>query len=386
MKERHTTVRRLMGELMRQKWTLLLVLLGAMFSAMLGIIYPLLIAQAIEEIIIETKHTWNGYPLLAVILTALLALFLIRGMFGYLQEYVMSGVSQKLVLRLRKKISDKLNRLPLQYYDTHKKGDILSRVTSDLEKVADTMQSSLSQLFSSGVAMAGSIVMMFYLHWTLALVVLASVFVSMILASVISQKTERRQAAQQEALGAFNASIEEIFTGNSIVKAYGQQRNMTVTVERLSNALYRTGRNAQFMTFLTNPVIQLLNHLSYVVVAYGGAMLVVGGGISVAYIPAFFSYTNKTSESTLNFAYLINALQGAVAAAGRVYALLDETEQLPEVEETPVPAVPKGAVRFDHIRFGYSEDNILMEDIDLSVAPGSKIGKNHLGQLADAFL
>ena len=228
MKERHTTVRRLMGELMRQKWTLLLVLLGAMFSAMLGIIYPLLIAQAIEEIIIETKHTWNGYPLLAVILTALLALFLIRGMFGYLQEYVMSGVSQKLVLRLRKKISDKLNRLPLQYYDTHKKGDILSRVTSDLEKVADTMQSSLSQLFSSGVAMAGSIVMMFYLHWTLALVVLASVFVSMILASVISQKTERRQAAQQEALGAFNASIEEIFTGNSIVKAYGQQRNMTV--------------------------------------------------------------------------------------------------------------------------------------------------------------
>lgn len=373
MKGRHTTIRRLAGELMRQKWTLLLVLLGAAFSAALGIIYPLLTARAIEEIISETRHTWHGSPLLSVILLALLALFLVRGAFGYLQEYVMSGVSQKLVLRLRKRISSKLNRLPLQYYDTHKKGDILSLVTSDLEKVADTMQTSLSQLFSSGVAVAGSIAMMFYLNWALALAVLASVFVSLILVAVISEKTERRQAAQQNALGAFNSGIEEIFTGNTIVKAYGQQRNMAKTVEGLSDTLYRTGRNAQFMTFLINPVIQLLNHFGYVAVAFGGAMLVVSGGISVAYIPAFFSYTNKTSESILNLAYLINALQGAVAAAGRVYALLDEPEQTPDVEELPEMGVSKGAVTFDHVRFGYSEGNILMEDISLAADPGSKV-------------
>ena len=373
MKGRHGTTRRLADELMRQKWTLLLVLLSAVFSAVLGILYPLLTAQAIEEIISETKHTWNSYPLLAVILFALLILFLVRGAFGYLQEYVMSSVSQKLVLRLRKRISGKLNRLPLQYYDTHKKGDILSRVTSDLEKVADTMQTSLSQLFSSGVAVVGSIVMMFCLNWALALAVLASVFVSLILAAVISEKTERRQAAQQNALGAFNAGIEEIFTGNTMVKAYGQQRTMTKTIEGLSDTLYRTGRNAQFMTFLINPVIQLLNHLGYVAVAFGGAMLVVSGGISVAYIPAFFSYTNKTSESILNLAYLVNALQGAVAAAGRVYALLDEPEQMPDVEKLPETGVSNGAVTFDHVRFGYSEDNILMEDISFTAAPGSKI-------------
>lgn len=373
MKGRHGTTRRLADELMRQKWTLLLVLLSAVFSAVLGILYPLLTAQAIEEIISETKHTWNSYPLLAVILFALLILFLVRGAFGYLQEYVMSSVSQKLVLRLRKRISGKLNRLPLQYYDTHKKGDILSRVTSDLEKVADTMQTSLSQLFSSGVAVVGSIVMMFCLNWALALAVLASVFVSLILAAVISEKTEHRQAAQQNALGAFNAGIEEIFTGNTMVKAYGQQRTMTKTIEGLSDTLYRTGRNAQFMTFLINPVIQLLNHLGYVAVAFGGAMLVVSGGISVAYIPAFFSYTNKTSESILNLAYLVNALQGAVAAAGRVYALLDEPEQMPDVEKLPETGVSNGAVTFDHVRFGYSEDNILMEDISFTAAPGSKI-------------
>lgn len=366
-------IHRLMGELMKQKWTLLLVLLGAVISAVLGIIYPLLTAGAIEEIISENRHTWNGYPMLFVILAALLLLFLIRGLFGYIQEYVMSGVSQKLVLRMRKKVSEKLNSLPLQYYDTHKKGDILSRVTSDMEKVADTMQSSLSQLFSSGVAMIGAIGMMFYLNWGLALVVLVTVFVSMVLAVLISEKTKRRQTAQQEALGAFNAGIEEIFTGNTVVKAYGQQKNMTETVERLSDALYRTGRNAQFVTFLINPVIGLLNHMGYVVVAFGGAMLVISGGISVAYIPAFFNYTNKSSESIMNFAYLINTLQGAVGAAGRVYALLDETEQVPDVENAPELPASKGAVTFEHVRFGYCKDNILMKDINLEVKPGSKI-------------
>jgi ATP-binding cassette subfamily B multidrug efflux pump len=366
-------VHRLMGELMKQKWTLLLVLLGAIVSAVLGIIYPLLTARAIEEMIGGSRHIWNGYPMLAVILAALTVLFLVRGVFGYIQEYIMSGVSQKLVLRMRKQVSEKLNRLPLQYYDTHKKGDILSRVTSDLEKVADTMQNSLSQLFSSGVAMIGSIGMMFYLNWGLALVVLATVLISMILAVLISEKTKRNQTAQQEALGAFNASIEEIFTGNTIVKAYGQQKNMAVTVERLSDNLYRTGRNAWFVTFLINPVIQLLNHMGYVVVAFGGAMLVLNGGISVAYIPAFFNYTNKSSESIMNFAYLINSLQGAVAAAGRVYVLLDEAEQIPDVENTAVLAAHKGAVTFEHIHFGYREDNILMEDINLEVKPGSKI-------------
>ncbi|MCM1430731.1 MAG: ABC transporter ATP-binding protein/permease [Muribaculaceae bacterium] len=367
------TVRRLLAELMKQKWTLLFVLFGAIASAVLGIIYPLLVAGAIEEVISETRHFWNGWPLLHVILGALLTIFLIRALFGYIQEYIMSGVSQKLALRMRKKVSEKLNRLPLQYYDTHKKGDILSRVTSDMEKVADTMQNSLSQLFSSGVAMAGAIGMMFYLHWGLALVVLATVFIGMVLAAVVSEKTERVQTAQQDALGAFNAGIEEVFAGNSVVKAYGQEENMTAKLEGLSEALYRTGRNAQFVTFLINPLVQLLNHLGYVVVAFGGAMLVVGGGISIAYIPAFFNYTNKSSESILNVAYLINSLQGAVAAAGRVYALLDETEQIPDAEDPPALSAPRGAVAFDHVRFGYSENNILMEDITLKVKPGSKI-------------
>lgn len=373
MKKDNRTVRRLIKELMKQKWILLFVLFGAVVSAVLGIVYPMLTAEAIKEILGQTRHTWRGFPLLAVLFCSLLAIFLVRCFFGYIQEYVMAGVSQKLVLRMRKKVSEKLNRLPLQYYDTHKKGDLLSRVTSDLEKVADTMQGSLSQLFSAAVAMVGSISMMFYLNPWLALVGLATVFVSMILVAFISEKTKRYQTAQQDALGAFNAGIEEIFNGNTVVKAFGLQNNVTETVEELSENLYRDGRNAQFVTFLINPLVQLLNHMGYVAVAFGGAMLVLNGGISVAYIPAFFNYTNKSSESIMNVAYLINSLQGAIAAAGRVYALLDEKEEALDPEKEEVMPEVEGEVAFHHVRFGYQEDHILMEDINFTVKAGSKI-------------
>lgn len=372
MKKKSTT-RRLLGDLMKQKWKLLLVLLGTTISAVLGIIYPLLTAEAIEEIISVEKHKLFGMPMLPALLLILLAVFVIRALFGYMQEFVMSSVSQKLVLEYRKNISDKLNRLPLKFFDTHKKGDVLSRVTTDLEKVADTVQNTLSSLLSSSVAMIGAIAMMFWLNWVLALVVLLTVVVSFVLVGILSGRTERAQGENQAALGALNAGVEEIFTGNTVVKAFGQEENMTEKVTQLNDALYRAGKKAQFITYIINPLIQLLNHIGYVVVAFGGAMLVLNGGISIAYIPAFFQYTNKSSESIMNVAYLINTLQGAVAAAKRVYEFLDEEEQLTDKNEAHLPDKVVGSVRFEHIRFGYSKDNILMEDIDLDIPAGSRI-------------
>lgn len=373
MKNQKRTYRRLAGELMEQKWALVFVLFGAVVNAVLGIVYPLLTAGAIDEIISGSRHSFQGIPVFYLLLGALFAVFVIRSAFGYLQEYIMSSLSQRLALRMRRQVSDKLNRLPLQYYDSNKKGDILSRITSDMEKVADTVQGSLSQLLSSAVAMAGAIGMMFYLSWGLALVVLGTVFAGMVLSAVIGARTERYQAAQQKALGDFNAGIEEMFTGNRLIKAYGLQKTMSETAKQLNNRLYRAGRNAQFVTFLINPVIQMLNHIGYVAVAFGGAMLVVNGQISVAYIPAFFNYTNKSSESILNAAYLLNSLQGAVAAAGRVYELLDAEEQVPDRGMDCMAENVNGAVVFDHVRFGYRADSILMEDICLTVKPGSRV-------------
>lgn len=366
-------ISRLFSDLMKQKWKLLAALTGTVMSALLGILYPMLIAETIEEVIGDTGRVIGGFSLFSLLLAALLVIFLLRGIFGYMQEYVMASVSQKLVLDMRKRFSDKLNRLPLKYFDTHKKGDILSHVTTDLEKVADTIQGSLSQLFSSVVAMAGAVLMMFLLNWVLALVVIFTVVVSFLVVGVLSGRTNRIQKENQNALGAFNAGIEEIFTGNVVVKAFGQQENMNGKVMEMSETLYRTGRKAQFITFIINPMIQLLNHLGYVVVAFGGAMLVISGGISIAYIPAFFQYTNKSSESIMMVAYLINNLQGAVAAAGRVYEFLDEEEQEADTGAVGMIGKARGEVRFEHIRFGYSADSLLMNDISLSIPAGSKI-------------
>ncbi len=372
MKEQRT-MSRLFGDLMKQKWKLFVVLFGTIVNAVLGIIYPILTAKAIEEIISDTKQMFRGFPLFYILLATLLTIFLIRGIFGYIQEYVLASVSQELVTEQRCKISNKLNKLPLKYFDTHKKGDILSRVTIDLEKVADTIQGSFSQLLSSFVAMIGAILMMFVLNWVLALVVLLTIVMSFLVVGVLSGKTERSQAENQNALGMLNAGIEEIFTGNAVVKAFGQQENMTAKVMEMNKHLYHTGKKAQFITYIINPLIQLLNHLGYVVVAFGGAMLVLNGGISIAYIPAFFQYTNKSSESIMNVAYLINNLQGAVAAAKRVYEFLDEEEQIADVVVSGSLENAKGAVKFERIKFGYNEDDILMDDINLNIPAGSKI-------------
>lgn len=369
--KKKTTFRRLFSDLMKQKIKLIFVFSGTVISAVLGIIYPIIIAKAIEEIIGE-KHEISGISLFYVLILVLLLIFIIRGIFSYIQEYIMSSVSQTLILDMRKQISEKLNRLPLKYFDSHKKGDILSRTTSDTEKIADTIQNSLSQIISSSVAMIGAVFMMFMLSPILAAAVLLTVIISMIVTVMIAGKTQKYQTDNQNALGNYNAGIEEIFNGNTIIKAFGLQNTMTEYAENLNEELYRTGKKAQFITYIINPVIQLLNHIGYVAVAFGGAWLVIKGSISVAYIPAFFQYTNKSSESIMNTAYLINNLQTAIAAASRVYELLDEEEQKPDIAEYSLECV-KGNIKFEHISFGYDKCNMLMNDINLDIKSGSKI-------------
>lgn len=365
---------------MVQKWKIITVLFGIVISSILGIIYPMLLAQAINQIsdgvqdAVSTGVTFQlNLSTMGFIMFSLLTIFLVRALFGYLQQYVMAGIAQNLTISMRKRISTKLNKLPLRYYDTHKKGDILSRITSDLEKVADTLQEGLSQLLSSVVGIIGALIMMFSINIFLSLIVLGTVFISLVIAGVISGKTQRYQADNQNALGELNASIEEAFTGNVVVKAFNLEDEMIKTAKELNENLLKTGIRAQFITYIINPIIQFLNNLGYVVVAVGGAILVLQGGISIGYIPAFFQYTNKVSESIMTLAYVINSLQGAVAAAERVYEILDEPEEIPDEDTVSMLPSSKGEVQFEHVRFGYDDDAILMDDININVKAGSKI-------------
>ena len=380
VKDVKKTTSRLYKDLMGQKWKLALTLIGVIVSSLLGIIYPLLLAQAINLIadgILTSLSTASVFTIninsMGTIVFSLVAIFLVRAIFGYMQHYVLASVAQKTTLIMRQRISAKLNKLPFRYYDTHKKGDILSRVTSDLEKVANTLQDGVSQLLSSLVGMIGALVVMFMISPLLALIVLGTVFLSLVITALFSKKTQFYHAENQRALGAMNAHIEEAFTGNMVIKAYNMQSDVIQETVKQNENLCRMERKAQFITYVINPIIQFMNHLGYVVIAIGGAVLVLRGGISIGYIQAFLQYINKVSESVSTLAYVSNSLQGAIAAAERVYQIQDELEEVPDKHTENYLSEVQGDIRFEDVRFGYQEDSILMDKINIDVKAGSKI-------------
>jgi len=364
------TTSRLYTDLMGQKWKLLLTLIGVGISSLLSIIYPLLLAQAINLIAQEVQlpvQTSNAFTIgihsMNTLLLLLVGIFSARALFSYLQQYVLASVAENVTLSMRKRISEKLNRVPLRFYDTHKKGDISSRITSDLEKVSTTLQDGISQLLSSFVAMIGALFIMFMISPLLSLIVLGTVFLSLVIASMFTKKTQVAHAENQKALGNMNAQI----------KAFNIQDEMIQNTASLNEDLCQKEKKAKFITYVINPIIQFMNHLGYVVIAIGGAILVLNGSISIGYIQAFLQYIEKVSESVSTFAYISNSLQGAIAAAERIYQIEDEIEEIPETNKRISLPKVKGQMRFENVRFGYKEDMMLMDNINIDVKTGSKV-------------
>ena len=321
----------------------------------------------------------NGAPFrvsfgtMGAVLLTLLGLYLLQSVFSLIQQMTMTTVSQTLTLSLRKEISGKLTRLPLRYFDSHQKGEILSHITNDIEKMADTMEESLTQLISSVIGIAGALIMMVTISPVLTLISVGTIILSMGIAFFIASKTEDSFARNQETLGRLNGSIEDAFTGNLVVKAFGMEDRMAAENEQLNEALYRAGTRAAFLSYIVNPLVRMVNHLGYVLIAVKGVMQVMRGTISIGDIQAFIQYVNQISEPVTDISYTINKLQGAIAAAERVFELLDEEEEAPDPAVPLLPDEPKGNIRFEHIRFGYSDDNILMEDVSIDVKAGSKV-------------
>lgn len=379
-KDSRKTTRRLIKNLMRQKWKLLLVFVSTIAASAFGLFAPRVMGTAINRIYDGIQSALQNGGRFSVdlasmgwVLSLLLALYLLQSLFIFVQQRTMASVSQTLTLHLRKQISAKLNRLPLRYFDSHKKGEILSRVTSDLEKVADTLQDSLTQLFSSVIGIVGAFVMMLLISPLLTLIAAGTIALSMVVALVVSSKTERNFAANQEALGKLNANIEEAFTGNTVIKAFNLEQQAVSDVNTLSQQLYKASSKAMFSNYVISPVIRLVNQFGYVAIAVRGAISVLNGTIDIGDIQAFIQYVNQVSEPITEVSYTINTLQGAIAAAERVFELLDETEEIADAPDAPVLKNPQGDVHFDHVRFGYSDDEILMQDISVDVKAGSKI-------------
>ena len=374
------TAARLCAYLMRQKRRLLAVLLSTIGSALFAILAPKICGIAINEIFNAIKAAATqgarfrvSWGTMGWILALLLGLYALESLADYLQQRTMASVAQTLTLDLRKEISAKLNRLPLRYFDRHSKGDILSRTVNDLERVANTLQDSLTQLLSSVIGIVGAFAMMMLISPTLTLIAAGTVALSMVIALLIASRTERSFATHQEALARLNGGIEEAFTGNTVIKAFNLEQQTIDDVEKVNEQLYQAGSKAMFQNYVISPIIRLVNQFGYMAIAVKGALAVINGSISIGDIQAFIQYVTQVSEPVAEVSYTMNTLQGAIASAERVFALLDEEEEPADILSPTVPADPKGHVEFEHVRFGYGDGTTLMRDISFDVKAGSTI-------------
>ena len=393
------TWKRFIKELGRQKWQMFTIIFCLAVAAACSLIAPYFVGKVItditngaltnyitanpEIIFVYPEIVPEGYVEGATFamqfsnigwqIVLIAGLYTLASLTSYISSYTLASVSQKVALDMRKRISDKLNRLLLKFYDTHKKGDILSRVTSDIDRIADNLQETMSQMVTSVLTILGAFIAMFVIAWQLALIALLTVVVSTVVAGLIAMRTQRYYAANQKALGALNANIEESFTGNNVIRAFNLQNEMISANDALNEKMRKASTKAQFITYAINPMIRFMGQIGYVLIAAFGASLVLKGTLAIGTIVSVFMYVSQVSEPVTELAYTVNMMQGAIASAERVYEIEDELEEIPDKTQAELLGAPKGNVVFDHVRFGYSDDKILMNDINIDIESGSKI-------------
>lgn len=378
-KNTKATLRRFLQRLAQQKSKLLLVALATLLSAAAFTLMPLALGRGIDRLVFAIQ---NYNPEVGPLQTALSALgtpllvmtaaFLLSCLLAYIQQYVIASVGEHLTLSFRRDISAKLSRLPLRYFDRHKTGDIMSRVTNDLEKVSSVMQVGLMQLISAVFTILLAVIAMLFLNPKLFLVVLISLILSVLATAFISGFAQRAYGENMSAMGALSAKVEEIYAGNRVVKLFNQQEAVLDSVEQLNERQFRAQRRAQFADYAIYPSIRLLGQLGFIATAVFGGSMALGGAISLGTVQAFLQYVNQISEPVTEASYVITSLQAALAGAERVFELLDEEEEVPDTEGR-VPTLSKGHVSFESVRFGYSPERILMKNLNLEVSPNEMV-------------
>lgn len=303
----------------------------------------------------------------------LLALYIVSALFSYIQQYIMASVAQKTVYNIRKDVDDKLSRLPLKFYDSKTHGEILSRVTNDVDNIANTLQQSLTQLITSIVTIIGIVVMMLTISPVLTLITILTLPLYILVTTVIAKRSQKFFAGQQKELGELNGHVEEMYTGHKIVKAFGHEKDAIEKFNNINGKLYTAGWKAQFMSGIIMPLMRFVSNLGYVIVCVAGGYFAIHGKINVGDIQAFIQYSNQFTQPIVQTANIANIIQSTVASAERVFELLDEVEEIPDAEDAKVIEAPKGEVKFEHVDFSYKEDEPLIKDMNIDVKQGHTI-------------
>jgi ATP-binding cassette subfamily B multidrug efflux pump len=310
---------------------------------------------------------------LSHVLLIVLCLYVAASILMWLQGYVLNGVVQRTVLRLRSDVEDKLHRLPLSYFDTKPRGELLSRVTNDIDNVQQTMQQTMSQLLNSLLTLIGVLSMMVWISPVLALVALVSVPLSILVTRLIAKRSQPLFVAQWGQTGRLNAQIEETYTGHALVRVFGHQTEAEEVFRERNEELYQASYGAQFLSGIILPAIMFIGNLNYVFIAVIGGLRVASGSMSLGDVQAFIQYSRQFSQPLTQVASMSNLLQSGVASAERVFELLDADEEIPDPAEPDRLDEPRGLVSFEHVSFRYDPDVPLIDDLSLVAAPGHSV-------------
>ncbi|MEH0841804.1 ABC transporter ATP-binding protein [Micromonospora sp. CPCC 205711] len=310
------------------------------------------------------------FDALGRVLLFALGLYLAAGLLSWWQGWLLNGVVQRTVLRLRAEVQEKLNRLPLPYFDRQPRGELLSRVTNDIDNISQTLSQTLSQLLTSLLTLVGVLAMMFWISPLLALVALVAVPLSVVVTQQIAKRSQRRFIAQWRHTGELNGQIEEAFTGHELVKVFGRQREVQAAFAAKNEELFQASFAAQFISGIIMPAMMFVGNLSYVAIAVVGGLRVASGTMSLGDVQAFIQYSRQFTQPLTQVASMANLLQSGVASAERVFAVLDAEEQTPD---RATPARVTGRVEFEHVSFRYDPDKPLIDDLSLVAEPGHTV-------------
>ncbi len=372
------TMKRLLDYASGDKLNVLIVLIFSITSTIFAIIGPKIMGNATTEIfnglISKIRDGGQGidFSKLLKIIFILTILYIISTVFSYAQSYIMSGVAQRISYRLRQEISQKINRLPMEYFDKNSKGDIISRVTNDVDTLSQTMNQSLMQVVTSVITVVGVFIMMLYINFVMTIAALIVMPLTMLVLSIIIKKSQVFFKQQQKYLGDINGKIEETFSGQNIVRGYNGERFEINEFDAINRKLYDTGWKSQFLSSIMMPIMNFVGNLGYVIVSILGGYMAINGRISVGDIQAFIQYMWMFTQPLNQLAQIMNLLQSTAAAADRIFEFLDE-EEIDLSDKLPLEGPVQGNINFDHVRFGYNNDNIIIKDFSLDIKAGQKV-------------
>lgn len=370
-----STLRKLFHFTAPYRKSMIAVVIFAVISTVFNSLGPYVLGLAtdtITSIVTKNAPIEQVIPDFMRILVILSAIYVMFSVFSYLSQYIMSWVSEKTMFDLRNAVDSKLKRLPLNYFDTHSYGDILSRVTNDIDTVASTFQQSIVQILGAITTVVIIFIMMIVINPMLTMIAMSVVVLCIVISALIMRNSQKFFNSQQDSIGKVNGYVEEMYNGHEVILAFGQEDNTIRNFKVINNNLYQNAWKAQFISGVIMPISQAITNFGYVGIAVLSGFLCINGELSIGMIQSFIQYLRKLSQPITQVAQMSNTFQATLAAAERIFEFLEAREEPKETANPKFPDKVEGCIQFDHVKFGYTKDKILIHDFNLTISPGQK--------------